>query len=123
MADWVATGVTSSVGVGIEVGAEVGVELVMGRKRAASTPTRVPKRIKAIIIKKVFRKPDFLDDEGAVCAGRGGVDGVGREVSGCVHCSDGGVGSLFHCAGGLNVGTGGVWFGSIIFILINNFSS
>jgi len=52
-----AEGVISAVGVGVRV--TVAVE-ANGRKRATTTPIRMPRRTRAITIKKVLRKPDFL---------------------------------------------------------------
>ncbi len=52
-------GVTKRVGVGVMVG--VMAVLGMGMYLAARTPTRIPNKIKAITMKNVFKKPDFLD--------------------------------------------------------------
>jgi len=66
-------GVIVIIGVGVTAGTSV---LDIGRKRAARTPMRIPKRIKAIPIKKIRRKPEELDDEGTVVIGSGGIGGV-----------------------------------------------
>ena len=81
LAEAVETGVTSGVREGVIVIIGVGVTtgtsaLGIGRKRAARTPMRIPKRIKAIPIKKIRRKPEELDDEGTLVIGSGGIGGV-----------------------------------------------
>lgn len=88
----------------------------MGRRREARTPIRVPKRIRARTIRKVFKKPDFLDDEGAVGLGRGelgnvsGWDANGKIGSGLVDWGWEGIGSVGQASGGVKVGAvGGVW--------------
>lgn len=81
-----AEGVTNSVGVGVSktVGVGVGVGVIvalgMGMYLAASTPIRIPKRIKAITIKNVFKKPDL---------GLAGVTVSGIGVAGAITCGDG----------------------------------
>jgi|GEM_PF-2264428 len=114
-------GVTSGVREGVIVIAGVGVVIGtsvpgIGRKRAATIPMRIPKRTRAMTIKKVFRKPDFLDDKGISLTGRGDFRGVSWYIGGeidsglvggigkegfCVGDTNGGVGSLLQAAGGV----------------------
>lgn len=113
----VISGVREGVMVIIGVGATIGTSVLgIGRKRAAVTPMRIPKRTRAMTIKKFFRKPDFLDDEGISLTGRGDFGGIPWYVGGeigsglvkdvgeggfCVEDTNGGVWSLLQAAGGV----------------------
>lgn len=85
------------VGVGVGTIEVLGV----GRKREARTPMRTPKRIKAMTMKNVLRKPDGLDDEGVVWIwgdgdGRGDVGCNCGEIGAGVGNADCGVGAVGH---------------------------
>ena len=75
------------VGVGVRVGVGEGVgtdDGAVGRKRAAKTPVRIPKRIRAITAKKVLRKEELLLGLGLVWgddgASWGDVGWLGKEI-------------------------------------------
>lgn len=75
-------GVIKRVGVGVMVG--VMAVLGIGIYLAARTPTRIPNKIKAITMKNVFKKPDFLDWGGVSGSWRGDTEVVNvLDISGC----------------------------------------
>ena len=60
-------GVKEIVGVGVVIG--LGLFTGKGMNLAATTPIKIPKRIRARPVKKIRAKPEWLDDEGATWDG------------------------------------------------------